>query len=100
MKITPQDIIDKEFRVKFRGFDMAEVDTFLEEVAVNFFKLTEENTRLNEKVLALQEDLESGDRVASQSQMELPPELGNFLEELKQDTAAISGELVTLKKDR
>ena len=33
MKITPQDIIDREFKVKFRGFDMTEVDTFLEEVA-------------------------------------------------------------------
>ena len=30
MEITLQDIIDKEFRVKFRGFDMAEVDAFLE----------------------------------------------------------------------
>lgn len=101
MKITPQDIIEKEFRVKFRGFDMAEVDTFLEEVAENFLKLTEENIRLNEKVLALQEDMESADRfAASRSQMELPAELGNFLEELKQDTAAISGELVSLKQDR
>ena len=27
MNITHQDIIDKEFRVKFRGFDIAEVAT-------------------------------------------------------------------------
>ena len=101
MKITPQDIIEKEFRIKFRGFDMAEVDTFLEEVAENFLKLTEENIRLSEKVLALQEDMESADRfAASRSQMELPAELGNFLEELKQDTAAINAELVSLKQDR
>ncbi|MFC1827821.1 DivIVA domain-containing protein, partial [Thermodesulfobacteriota bacterium] len=38
MKITLQDIIEKEFRVKFRGFDIVEVDTFLEEVAENFFQ--------------------------------------------------------------
>ena len=100
MKITPQDIIDKEFRVKFRGFDMIEVDTFLEEVAEIFFKLNEENTRLNEKVLALQENMDSGGMIAPQGQMELPAELGNFLEELKQDTAAISAELVSLKQDR
>ncbi|MDX2434485.1 MAG: DivIVA domain-containing protein [Desulfobacterales bacterium] len=100
MKITPQDIIDKEFRVKFRGFDMVEVDTFLEEVAEIFFKLNEENTRLNEKVLTLQENIDSGDMIAPQGQMELPAELGNFLEELKQDTAAISAELVSLKQDR
>jgi cell division initiation protein len=100
MKITPQDIIDKEFRVKFRGFDMVEVDTFLEEVAEIFFKLNEENTRLNEKVLTLQENIDSGGMIAPQGQMELPAELGNFLEELKQDTAAISAELVSLKQDR
>jgi len=100
MKITPQDIIDKEFRVKFRGFDMVEVDTFLEEVAEIFFKLNEENTRLNEKVLTLQENMDSGDMIAPQGQMELPAELGNFLEELKQDTAGISAELVSLKQDR
>ena len=100
MKITPQDIIDKEFRVKFRGFDMVEVDTFLEEVAEKFFKLNEENTRLNEKVLTLQENMDSGGMIAPQGQMELPAELGNFLEELKQDTAAISAELVSLKQDR
>ena len=100
MKITPQDIIDKEFRVKFRGFDMVEVDTFLEEVAEIFFKLNEENTRLNETVLTLQENMDSGGMIAPQGQMELPAELGNFLEELKQDTAAISAELVSLKQDR
>jgi len=100
MKITPQDIIDKEFRVKFRGFDIVEVDTFLEEVAEIFFKLNEENTRLNEKVLTLQENIDSGGMIAPQGQMELPAELGNFLEELKQDTAAISAELVSLKQDR
>ena len=100
MNITPQDIIDKEFRVKFRGFDMVEVDTFLEEVAEIFFKLNEENTRLNEKVLTLQENMESGGRIATQGPVEFPAELGNFLEELKQDTAAISAELASLKQDR
>ncbi|UCD66520.1 MAG: DivIVA domain-containing protein, partial [Deltaproteobacteria bacterium] len=100
MKITPQDIIDREFKVKFRGFDMAEVDTFLEEVAESFFKLNEENTLLNEKVLALQQDLENRGSIAPQGPVELPAELGNFLEDLKQDTAAIGAELAALKQDR
>ncbi|MGB6289597.1 MAG: DivIVA domain-containing protein, partial [Desulfobulbales bacterium] len=100
MEITPQDIIDKEFRVKFRGFDMAEVDAFLEEVAESFFKLTEENTLLNEKVLALQEDLETVGSMAPQGQVELPAELGNILEDLKQDTSTISVELAAMKQDR
>ena len=100
MKITPQDIIDKEFRVKFRGFDMAEVDTFLEEVAESFFKLTEENTLLNEKILALHQDLEAAGSFRPQGQVELPAELGNILEDLKQDTGTIGAELAALKQDR
>jgi cell division initiation protein len=100
VKITPQDIIDREFRVKFRGFDMAEVDAFLEEVAESFFQLAEENTLLNEKILALQQDLETAVSQAPQGPAELPPELGNTLEDLKQDTAAISAELTVLKQDR
>jgi cell division initiation protein len=100
MKITPQDIIDKEFRVKFRGFDMAEVDTFLEEVAESFFKLIEENTLLNEKVLALQQDLENSGSMVPRGPFELPVELANILEELKQDNATISAELAALKQDR
>ncbi len=100
MKITPQDIIDREFRVKFRGFDMAEVDAFLEEVAENLFRLTEENTQLHEKVAALQEELEASSSMGSRGQLELPGELGSALEELKQDTAAIAAEVVALKQDR
>ena len=101
MKITHQDIIDREFRVKFRGFDMAEVDTFLEEVAEKFFKLTEENNLYKETVSVLQEEIESVERVlASRSPVELPAEMVNLLEELKQDTAAINAEIVAIKQDR
>ncbi|KPK25694.1 MAG: hypothetical protein AMJ61_11260 [Desulfobacterales bacterium SG8_35_2] len=100
MEITPQDIIEKEFRVKFRGFDMAEVDSFLEEIAESFFKLTEENTLLNEKILALQQDLETAESTAPQRQVELPAELGDILEDLKQDTTTISAELTGLKQER
>lgn len=100
MKITPQDIIDREFRVKFRGFDMAEVDAFLEEVAESLFRLTEENTQLHEKVAALQQELEASASMGSRGPAELPGELGSALEELKQDTAAIAAEVAALKKDR
>lgn len=100
MKITPQDIIDREFKVKFRGFDMAEVDAFLEEVAESFFKLTEENTLLNEKVLALQQELEVGGSMAPRGLAEIPAELENMLEDLKQDTTRIGAELISLKQDR
>ena len=99
MEITSQDIIDKEFRVKFRGFDMAEVDSFLEEVAENFFKLTEENTVLHEKIITLRRDLEAAG-TSSPTPVEFPPELNLLLEDLKQDTEAIGAELASLKQDR
>jgi len=99
MKIIPQDIIDKEFRVKFRGFDMAEVDTFLEEVAENFFKLTEENTLLNEKILALQNDLQVSGTAPSMGQAE-SAELGSILEDIRQDIETMRTELAALKQDR
>ncbi|MBW2467074.1 MAG: DivIVA domain-containing protein [Deltaproteobacteria bacterium] len=100
MKITPQDIIDKEFKVKFRGFDMAEVDAFLNEVAEIFFKLSEENTLLNERIAALEEKRASATKAKGRARMELPPELGNFLKKLNQDTAAINVGLESLKQDR
>jgi DivIVA domain-containing protein len=98
MNITHQDIIDKEFRVKFRGFDIAEVDTFLEEVAENFFKLTEENTLLHEKMLAMRRDFEAA--AASHVSFEFPPELSHLLDDLKQDTESVGQELASLKQDR
>ena len=102
MKITPQDIIDKEFRVKFRGFDMAEVDVFLEEVAENLFRLSEENTLLNEQVTALRQDLEAaaGRGGAPRGLDEFPGELADILEDLRQDSATMRAELVALKQDR
>lgn len=48
MKITPLDIQQKQFRVKFRGFDVEEVDSFLEMVRDEFEELLRENSRLKE----------------------------------------------------
>ena len=49
MKITPLDIQQQQFRVKFRGFDMVEVDNFLDLVANEFEELLRENNRLKEE---------------------------------------------------
>ncbi len=49
MKITPLDIQQQQFRVKFRGFDMMEVDNFLDLVANEFEELLRENNRLKEE---------------------------------------------------
>ena len=49
MKITPLDIQQQQFRVKFRGFDMVEVDNFLDLVANEFEELLRENNRVKEE---------------------------------------------------
>ncbi|MBP1715521.1 MAG: DivIVA family protein [Deltaproteobacteria bacterium] len=49
MKITPLDIQQQQFRVKFRGFDMVEVDNFLDAVANEWEELLRENNRLKEE---------------------------------------------------
>jgi len=37
MPITSQDIVDKTFSTKFRGYDMEEVDGFLDEIYSIFY---------------------------------------------------------------
>ena len=49
MKITPLDIQQAQFRVRFRGFDMVEVDNFLDLVANELEELLRENNRLQEE---------------------------------------------------
>lgn len=51
MSLTPQDIQAKQFHVRFRGFDVEEVDGFLEQIAENFLMVIEEN-----KAIKLQAD--------------------------------------------
>jgi DivIVA domain-containing protein len=41
MSTTPQIIKDREFQVKFRGYDQVEVKAYLDEVAEEFFELQE-----------------------------------------------------------
>jgi len=49
MKITPLDIQQQQFRVRFRGFDMIEVDNFLDLLANEFEELLKENSQLREE---------------------------------------------------
>ena len=48
-KITPTDIQQQQFKVKFRGFDIREVDGYLEETAAVFETLLDENEKLRGK---------------------------------------------------
>ncbi len=49
MRITPLDIQQKQFAQKFRGFDMEEVDSFLELLREEMEELLRENANLREE---------------------------------------------------
>ncbi|MEN8142568.1 MAG: DivIVA domain-containing protein [Thermodesulfobacteriota bacterium] len=57
MTITPQDIQSKQFHVRMRGFDVDEVDKFLEMVAEEFLITTLENKQILEKIETLEKEL-------------------------------------------
>jgi len=49
MRITPLDIQQKQFATRFRGFDMEEVDSFLELIREEMEELLRENANLREE---------------------------------------------------
>ncbi len=71
MRITPLDIRQQQFTVKmFRGFDVQEVDTFLEDLAGDYETLLKENALLKEQLQVLEErtrGLEDRERVLQET---------------------------------
>ncbi|MDA8159752.1 MAG: DivIVA domain-containing protein [Desulfobacteraceae bacterium] len=59
MSLTPEDIQSKQFHVRFRGFDVEEVDGFLEQIAEGFLLLQEENRNLKERLDSMTQDLDT-----------------------------------------
>jgi cell division initiation protein len=57
MILTPQDIQSQQFHVRFRGFDVEEVDDFLEKIAAAFQAVAEENQQLKGRLEAMEKDL-------------------------------------------
>ncbi len=55
MRVTPMDIRQQQFAVRFRGFDRQEVDAFLADVAADYEQLVKENALLKEQLAALEE---------------------------------------------
>ena len=58
MKMTPLEIQQQQFKVRFRGFDVREVDHFLERVADSVADLREENKQLYEEQRRLKMELQ------------------------------------------
>jgi cell division initiation protein len=57
MTITPQDIQSKQFHVRLRGFDVNEVDKFLEKIAEEFLILSLEHKQAMERINNLEKEV-------------------------------------------
>lgn len=57
MILTAQDIQSQQFHVRFRGFDVEEVDDFLEKIATLFQSVSEENQKLKDRLETMEKDL-------------------------------------------
>lgn len=92
MKMTPLDIQQQQFKIKFRGFDVREVDTFLEQMADAFESLQSENNRLQQEIKRLQLETQ-GYREREESFKRAMLNSQKVLEQMKQN-AKKSAELV------
>lgn len=57
MKITPLDIQQAGFKVRMRGYDRQEVDSFLDAITEDYEALVRENNALREKVVESENQL-------------------------------------------
>ncbi len=57
MKLTPLEIQQQQFKVKFRGFDIQEVDNFLEQMASEYEAFQNENIILQEQISKLEAEI-------------------------------------------
>jgi cell division initiation protein len=58
MKVTPLDIQQQQFKTRFRGFDIREVDTFLEQMAETVESLQKKNQNLGDEVRRLELEIQ------------------------------------------
>lgn len=58
MNITPLDIQQQKFKTKIRGFDVREVDAFLEQMANVFESLQRTHKHLQEEVRRLELEIQ------------------------------------------
>ena len=58
MNITPLDIQQQKFKIKIRGFDVREVDAFLEQMANVFESLQRNHKHLQEEVRRLELEIQ------------------------------------------
>lgn len=59
MSITPQEIIDKAFSIKFRGYNKEEVDEFLDKIYFDYEELVRYKDEIEVYIKRLEERLSS-----------------------------------------
>jgi len=57
MSLTAEDIQTQQFHVRFRGFDVDEVDAFLERIAENFVLINDDKRELKEQIEKLEMEI-------------------------------------------
>lgn len=57
LKLTPEEILDMEFKVDFKGYNPTEVDTFLDVVLEDYQKMEDNIQELLDLVSSLQEEV-------------------------------------------
>ncbi len=92
MKFTPLDIQQQQFKIKFRGFDVREVDAFLEQLADGFESLQSNNISLQDEISRLKLENE-GYRQREETFKRAMLNSQKVLEQMK-DNAQKSAELI------
>ncbi len=57
MKLRPNDILNKKFNHKMRGYDTTEVDEFMRDAAADYEQMMAENVQLKQRVDGLESEL-------------------------------------------
>lgn len=65
MTITPNEISNKDFKKSFRGYDMDDVDDFLEQIVEDYEKIYKDNLNLKEKIDILNDKIEHYSNIES-----------------------------------
>ncbi len=92
MTITSSDIHKQQFRVRFRGFDVREVDRFLEQVSETLASLHNENTQIKEELRRLKMETQ-GYKEREETFKRAMLNSQNVLEQMK-DNARKSAEII------
>lgn len=93
MRITPMDIRQQQFTVRmFRGFDVQEVDTFLEDLAADYETLLKENALLKEQLQTLEDrarGLEDRERVLQETLVTTQKVMEGMKESARREAALV-----------